>query len=260
MDFETILFEKREHASIITINRPERLNSLNAKVLEELELALDRAEADPDVSGIVITGAGEKAFVAGADISELNKLDVLSAREFAERGQAIFNTIEKLGKPVVAAVNGYALGGGSELAWACHIRIASKNAKFGQPEVGLGIIPGYGGTQRLTRLAGRGIATQLIVTGEQVDAEAALRLGLVNKVVEASEVVAEALRIVEQIHTRAPFAVRLALQAIDAAVQVPQSEGLKIEAHLFALCCGTADQKEGTTAFLEKRKPVWKGS
>ncbi len=260
MDFQNVIYEKREHASIITINKPDRLNALSIAVLDELGKALDMAESDADIAGVVITGSGEKAFVAGADISELSKLDVLTARVFAERGQSIFNRIEKFGKPVIAAVNGYALGGGSELAWACHMRIACSAAKFGQPEVGLGLIPGYGGTQRLTRLAGRGFATQIIVTGEQFDANTARDLGLVNKVVEQSELISESLKLVEQVHKRAPFAVRLALQAIDASVQLPQDEGMKVEAQLFSLCCGTADQKEGTSAFLEKRKPVWKGN
>ncbi|MCL4510424.1 MAG: enoyl-CoA hydratase-related protein [Bacteroidetes bacterium] len=260
MDFQTIKYGKENHAAIITINRPDKLNALNATVIKELGSALNLAETDKDVAAVIITGAGEKAFVAGADISELNKLDVITAKDFAERGQMLFNNIEKFKKPVIAAVNGYALGGGSELAWACHIRIASTNAKFGQPEVNLGIIPGYGGTQRLVRLVGRGIATELIITGNQIDAETALRFRLVNKVVEQAQLLSTALQLVESIAERGPFAIRLALQAIDAAVQLPQDEGMKLEAQLFALCCGTADQKEGTSAFLEKRKPVWKGA
>ncbi len=260
MGFQTIEYQKSRHAGIITINRPDKLNALNAHVLEELSQALSLAESDKEVAAVVITGSGEKAFVAGADIAELNRLNVVTGKEFSEKGQALFNRIEKFGKPVIAAVNGYALGGGSELAWACHIRIASKSAKFGQPEVNLGIIPGYGGTQRLTRLAGRGVATELIVTGSTIDAETAMRLRLVNTVVEQSQLLPTAINLVEVIAEKAPLAVRLALQGIDASVQLPQSEGLKMEAELFALCCGTEDHKEGTSAFLEKRKPAWKGA
>lgn len=260
MELKGILYEKAEHAAVITINRPDRLNALDESILEGLSLALDKAEADREIAAVVITGAGDKAFVAGADIARLHELDVITAKDFSERGQTVFNRIEKFGKPVIAAINGYALGGGSELAWACHIRIASNRAKFGQPEVNLGIIPGYGGTQRLLRLAGRGVATQLIVTGEQIDAETALNMHLVNRVVEPEKLLQTALEIADSIAQRAPFAVRLALQAIDAAVQLPQDEGMKIEAQLFALSCGTSDQKEGTSAFLEKRKAVWKGA
>lgn len=260
MDFKSIVYQKTGHAAVITVNRPDKLNALNESVLQELNEALAAAETDREVSAVIITGAGEKAFVAGADINRLGELTVISAKEFAERGQAVFNRIEKFPKPVIAAVNGFALGGGGELAWACHIRIASRNARFGQPEVNLGIIPGYGGTQRLPRLVGRGIATELIVTGEQIDAEAALAMHLVNSVVEPDRLLPAALEIVESISKRAPFAVRLALQAIDASVQLPQSEGMKLEAQLFALSCGTSDHKEGAAAFLEKRKPVWKGA
>ncbi|MCL5267200.1 MAG: enoyl-CoA hydratase-related protein [Bacteroidetes bacterium] len=259
MDFQTIVYQKSGHAGIITLNRPDKLNALNSTVLEELGAALNLAESDSEVAAVIITGSGEKAFVAGADISELNKLNVATGKEFAERGQALFQHIEQFGKPVIAAINGYALGGGSELAWACHIRIASTNAKFGQPEVSLGIIPGYGGSQRLVRLAGRGIATELIVTGNQIDAETALRLRLVNAVVDQSQLLSNAMKMVDLIAGRAPIAVRLALQAIEAAVQSTQREGMKIEAQLFALSCGTDDKKEGTSAFLEKRKPTWKG-
>ncbi len=260
MEFETILYQRVGHAAVVTINRPNKLNALNATVLRELNSVLDAAERDDGVAAVVITGAGEKAFAAGADIERLRELTVISAKEFSETGQTLFNRIEKFRKPVIAAINGYALGGGSELAWACHIRIATRTAKFGQPEVNLGIIPGFGGTQRLSRLAGRGIATELIVTGNQIDAATALDLHLVNKVVDQAELLPTALMLAESIAERAPLAVRLALQAIDASVQVSQDEGMKIEAQLFALSCGTADKDEGVTAFLEKRKPVWKGS
>ncbi len=260
MNFECIIYEKRAHAAIITINRPEKLNSLNKTVIEELGMALSVAEDDNTVSAVIITGAGDKAFVAGADITELQQLDIISAKDFSVRGQALFNYIERFKKPVIAAVNGYALGGGSELACACHLRIASPNARFGQPEVNLGIIPGYGGTQRLVRLVGRGVASEMIVTGKQIDSETALQLRLVNKIVEQPRLIDEAMQITESVAERAPFAVTLALQAIDAAVQLPQNEGMKIESQLFALSCSTADQKEGVLAFLEKRKPVWKGA
>lgn len=259
MEFKSILFERINHAGVVTINRPDKLNALDENVLKELNSVLDEAEKEDGIAAVIITGAGDKAFVAGADITRLKELDIIAAKEFSEGGQALFNRIEKFKKPVIAAVNGYALGGGSELAWACHIRIASRKARFGQPEVNLGIIPGYGGTQRLVRLAGRGIATELMVTGDQIDAGQALELRLVNKVVESSELLPSALGIAESIAQRAPFAIKLALQAIDAAVQLPQDEGMKIEAQLFALACGTTDKEEGTSAFLEKRKPVWKG-
>ncbi|HEY9164933.1 MAG TPA: enoyl-CoA hydratase-related protein [Candidatus Kryptonia bacterium] len=260
MDYQTIKIVKEKHAAIITINRPEKLNALNANVLKEIGSALSNIESEKSVAGVIITGAGEKAFAAGADISELSKLSVINAKDYSERGQTLLNTIEKFRKPVIAAVNGYALGGGSELAWACHIRIASTNARFGQPEVNLGMIPGFGGTQRLVRLAGRGIATELIVSGNQIDAETAFKHGLVNKVVELAYLIPTALQLVHDISERGPVAVKLALQAIDAAVQLPQDEGMKLESQLFALTCGTADQKEGTAAFLEKRKPNWTGS
>ena len=260
MEYESLIVSKEKHAAIIAINRPGKLNALNSTVFKELQSVLSTLESDKDVAGIIITGSGDKAFVAGADIDELSKLGVIAAKDFAERWQSLFDTIEKYRKPVIAAVNGYALGGGCELAWACHIRIASSTAKFGQPEVKLGMIPGFGGTQRLVRLAGRGIATEIIVTGEQIDAETAFALRLINKVVEPSRLMAVALETVELIAERSPIAVKLALQAIDAAVQLPQDEGMKLEVQLFALACGTSDQKEGTHAFLEKRKPKWTGS
>lgn len=260
MEFKTIIYQKAGHAAFVTINRPNKLNALDADVIQELDSALDSAESDKNIAAVIITGAGDKAFVAGADIARIRDLTVITAKDFSERGQSLFNKIEKFKKPVIAAVNGYALGGGAELAWACHIRISSRGAIFGQPEVNLGIIPGYGGTQRLARLAGRGIAAELIITGEQIDATRAYELGLVNRVVEQAELIPTAQKIAESIAQRGPIAVRLALQAIDASVQLPQDEGMKIEAQLFALSCGTADQKEGVAAFLEKRKPVWKGA
>ena len=260
MAYETLKLTIEDGIATITINRPEKLNALNADVIAELEDALKFVESNTTARALIITGAGEKAFVAGADISELNTLDVISGKEFAERGQQVFNYIEKFSKPVIAAVNGYALGGGSELAWACHFRLASENAKFGQPEVNLGIIPGYGGTQRLVRLVGKGRATELILLGNQFDARTAFEWGLVNKVVPLPQLMNTAYELAKTLAAKAPVAIRLALQALNAAVQLPQDEGMKIEAQLFALCCGTDDHKEGTRAFLEKRSPVWKGS
>ncbi|MGC8595634.1 MAG: enoyl-CoA hydratase/isomerase family protein [Candidatus Kryptoniota bacterium] len=260
MAYETLKLAFEDKVATITINRPEKLNALNAVVISELEDALKSVESSTNTRVLIITGAGEKAFAAGADISELNTLDVISGKEFADRGQRVFNYIEKFPKPVIAAVNGYALGGGSELAWACHFRLASENAKFGQPEVNLGIIPGYGGTQRLVRLVGKGKATELILLGNQFDAQTAFDLGLVNRVVPQPQLMNAAYELAKTLAAKAPIAIRLALQALNAAVQLPQDEGMKIEAQLFALCCGTADHKEGTSAFLEKRNPVWKGS
>lgn len=259
MSYETLKLTVEDKVATITINRPEKLNALNATVITELENALKLVEADGAVKALIITGAGDRAFVAGADIAELSTLDVISGREFAERGQKVFNYIEKFPKPVIAAINGYALGGGSELAWACHFRLASENAKFGQPEVNLGIIPGYGGTQRLVRLVGKGRAAELILLGNQIDAVTAFQWGLVNKVVPQSELMNAAYELAKSLIGKAPVAIRLAIQAINAALQIPQDEGMKIEAQLFAICCGTTDHKEGTRAFLEKRKPVWKG-
>jgi len=258
MIYETLKIERRDRIAFVTINRPDKLNALNAQAKSELkELFLD-LQKDADVDVVILTGSGEKAFVAGTDIKELTTLDEPSGRRFSEAGQAVFNLIENLGKPVIAAVNGYALGGGAELALACHIRIASDNAKFGQPEVSLGIIPGYGGTQRLARLVGKGRAMEMILTGEQVDAPEALRIGLVNKVVSLPELMKSAESMAQKIVSKGQLAVRSALMAINAADEASLASGQSFEAELFGRCCASEDFKEGTSAFLEKRKPAFK--
>lgn len=260
MEFSNILFEVKNKIAYVTINRPDKLNALNDKTIKELELCFSSIKNDEDINVVIVTGKGEKAFVAGADISELHELDVVAGKTFAEKGQRVFNLIEKLGKPVIAAVNGYALGGGCELALACHIRLASDRAKFGQPEVNLGIIPGYGGTQRLTRLLNSGIAAEVILTGDIVDAHEAFRIGLVNKVYEAEELLPKATELAEKISSKGQVAVRMALRSIVSCDDMPDAEGQNLESSLFSICCGTGDFKEGTQAFLEKRKPNFKNS
>lgn len=257
MSYQNLLVEVKDKIAAVTLNRPNKLNALNAKTIEELDAVFDELNSD-EVFVIILTGSGEKAFVAGADISELNKLDTISAKEFAERGQAVFSKIQNFDKPVIAAVNGFALGGGCELALACHIRIASDNAKFGQPEVNLGIIPGYGGTQRLARVINTGRAAEYILTGDMIDAKEAFRIGLVSRVFPQSELMNRAIEMAKKIAGKGQHAVRLALKAINAVNEVSLKDGLKLEASLFALCCGTEDFKEGTSAFLEKRKPEFK--
>lgn len=258
MNYETLLVERRDRVAFVTINRPDKLNALNAQAKAELKEVFHRLQADPDVDVIVLTGAGEKAFVAGTDIKELKDLDEASGRAFASGGQAVFNLIENCGKPVIAAVNGYALGGGMELALACHIRVASENAKFGQPEVNLGIIPGYGGTQRLARLVGQGKAFELILTGDQIDAQEAFRIGLVNKVVPLPDLHRASEDLALKIIGKGQVAVRLALQSVKATTEMPLTVGLALEADLFGRCCSSEDFREGTSAFLEKRKPAFK--
>ncbi len=258
MEYQTIAFITRDRIAYVTVNRPDKLNTLDHQVMLELKDVFTRIRSDTSVDLVILTGSGEKAFVAGADIKELHQLDMLSGKEFSERGQEVFNLIENLGKPVIAAVNGYALGGGCELALACHIRIASENAKFGQPEVTLGIIPGYGGTQRLSRLIGKGRAMELILTGNQIDAQEAYRIGLANKVVPLSELIPTAEAMAKTILSRGQIAVRTALKAANASMETTQSDGQHLEATLFDICCGTEDFKEGTSAFLEKRKPEFK--
>ena len=258
MSFETLLYEIDDGIVVITINRPEKLNALNAQVVHELSQAFHQARSDDTVKGVVLTGAGQKSFVAGADIEQFPDLDALKGHRFALRGQAVFNHIEEMPKPVVAAVNGYALGGGCELALACHLRLASENASFGQPEVSLGIIPGFGGTQRLPRLVGRGIATELILTGQRIGAQRAYEIGLVNRVVPLDELLDAARELVATIVAKAPLAVGMALQALRAS-DLPQHEGLRYEAALFGQTCATADFQEGVAAFLERRKAEFKG-
>lgn len=258
MPYQTLILEINNYTAVITINRPDKLNALNSQVIDELENCLTALKNNDDVNVVIITGSGEKAFVAGADIAQLNKLNMIEGKEFAEKGQAVFNLIENLNKPVIAAVNGFALGGGCELALACHIRLASENAKFGQPEVNLGTIPGFGGTQRLTRLINSSRSMELILTGDMVDANEAHRIGLVNKVYPIAELMTKAKEMAAKISSKGQYAIRLALKAVNICDEVSESEGLNFEASLFALSCGTEDFKEGTSAFLEKRKAVFK--
>lgn len=258
MNYNNILFEIKNHTALVTVNRPDKLNALNGQTMDEIENVFDFIKTNEEIFVVIITGSGEKAFVAGADISELNKLDVLSAKEFSEKGNRIFRMIETLDKPVIAAVNGFALGGGCELALACHIRFASDNAKFGQPEVNLGIIPGYGGTQRLARLVNSARALEMILTGDIMTADEAYRIGLVNKIFPQSELLNKTFEFAGKISSKGQQAVRYALKAVKATDNFNLREGLSYEASLFALVCGTEDFKEGTQAFLEKRKPQFK--
>ncbi|GIV58008.1 MAG: enoyl-CoA hydratase [Bacteroidetes bacterium] len=259
MTFETLLYDvDADGIALVTINRPDKLNALNETVIDELDRCFAAVEADTAVRGVVLTGAGPKSFVAGADISRFPELDAVQGRRFALRGQAVFNRIEALPKPVVAAVNGFALGGGCELAMACHLRVAAEHARFGQPEVNLGLIPGYGGTQRLPRLVGRGRATELILTGEAIDARRAYEIGLVNRVVPAAELLTTAKDLVRTIAAKAPVAVALALEAVRASdLDLPQ--GLAFEATLFGQACATEDFQEGVAAFLARRQATFKG-
>ena len=253
------LVEIADRIATVTLNRPEKLNALNNEVLQELELIFADLEQNPGVGVVIVTGSGEKAFVAGADISELKSLDTAGARVQALRGQAVFQRIESLPKPVIAAVNGFALGGGCELALACHIRIASETARFGLPEVSLGIIPGYGGTQRLARLVGKGVALDLILSGEMAPAADALRMCLVSRVVPAADLLATAQKLARTILSRGPLALRSALAAVNEGLEMPQEQGLQYEAALFGLLAATQDMQEGMGAFLEKRAAAFKG-
>lgn len=259
MNLTNVLYERKEAHALITVNRPDKLNALNRLTLEELKAAFSEAAHDPAVRAVVLTGAGDKAFVAGADISEIASLDAQTGREFALFGQELFRTIETLAKPVIAAVNGFALGGGCELAMACHVRLASENAQFGQPEVSLGVIPGYGGTQRLARLVGRGRALELVLTGDRIDARRAFEMGLVNGVVPQGGLLAKASDMAETMASKAPAAIAHCLSAVSAGLDMPLEEGCYLEATLFGLCCATHDMKEGTQAFLQKRKPAFTG-
>ena len=258
MTLETLLYDIDDGIAVITVNRPDKLNALNALVLQELSQAFHQARSDDAVRGVVLTGSGAKSFVAGADIQQFPDLDALEGHRFALRGQAVFNRIEEMPKPVVAAVNGYALGGGCELVLACHLRVASENASFGQPEVNLGILPGYGGTQRLPRLVGRGLATELILTGERISAQRAYEIGLVNRVVPLDDLLATAKEMIATIAAKAPLAVSMALEALRTS-DLPLHEGLRHEAALFGQTCATDDFKEGVAAFLERRKADFKG-
>ncbi|WP_412068558.1 enoyl-CoA hydratase/isomerase family protein [Rubrivirga sp. IMCC43871] len=258
MDFQTLTAETDADGILtITLDRPDALNALSQRLVAELSKALRLARGE-DVRGVIITGAGEKAFAAGADISEFAGMEPLDAHRFAARGQAVFNSIETLPKPVVAAVNGFALGGGCELAMACHLRVASENAQFGQPEVQLGLIAGFGGTQRLPRLVGRGIATEMLLTGDRVSADRAYEIGLVNRVVPAAELIETARQLILTIAAKAPVAVAMTLQAVRAS-DLPLPQGLQQEAALFAQCAATEDFAEGVMAFLERQTPEFTG-
>jgi enoyl-CoA hydratase/carnithine racemase len=259
MTFSNILLEKKNAIAYVTINRPKVLNALSLATMEELGAAFQDIKNDVSIRVAILTGAGEKAFVAGADIGELAKQDPVSGKEFAHRGQAVLDLIENLGKPVIACVNGFALGGGCELALACTMRLASDNAKLGQPEVKLGILPGYGGTQRLPRLIGKGLAMQMVLTGEIITAQEAYRIGLVNEVTAAAELIPRAEAIAAKIIANAPLAVQYAMEAVNKGMEMTLAEGLFLEATLFGVCCATEDKKEGTAAFLEKRPAQFKG-
>jgi len=259
MNFENILFEKKNSIAYVTINRSKVLNALNMATMEELRSAFHDIKNDASVRVVIMAGAGEKAFIAGADIGELAKHDPVSAKAYTHRGQSVLNLIENLGKPVIACINGFALGGGCEIAMACTIRLASENAKLGQPEVKLGIIPGYGGTQRLPRLVGKGIAMQLVLTGDMITAQEAHRIGLINEVVAAAELIPRAEAIAHKIIANAPLAVQYTMEAVNRGMEMPLAEGLFLEATLFGVSCATEDKKEGTTAFLEKRQTQFKG-
>jgi enoyl-CoA hydratase len=259
MAYENLVYEKKEGIATVTFNRPKVLNALNRKTIEELHHLLLDARDDESVRVLILTGAGEKAFVAGADINELAQQTPVTGKEFSLYGQSVFHLLETIGKPSICAINGFALGGGCELALSCSIRIASKNAKLGQPEVKLGIIPGYGGSQRLARLCGKGVAHELCLTGEMITAEEAQRIGLVNHVYEASELLPAAETMAKKIIEKAPLAVKYCMEVIERGVEMPQEEGLFLEATLFGLCCATEDMREGTKAFLEKRPAQFNG-
>jgi enoyl-CoA hydratase/carnithine racemase len=259
LKFETILYEKKGPIAYVTLNRPKVLNALSQAVFAELKVAFDDARDDASVRSVILTGSGDKAFVAGADIAEMSSFPASQMQESTRRSQGVTELIENLGKPVIAAVNGFALGGGCELAMACTIRIAAENAKFGQPEVKIGIMPGAGGTQRLPRLVGKGRALQLILSGEIINAQEAYRIGLVNEVVPLANLIARAEAILNQINSNAPLGVKFSIDAVNKGLDGSVSEGLLIEASLFGVCGGSEDKKEGTSAFLEKRAPKFQG-
>jgi enoyl-CoA hydratase len=259
MPYETLSVATAERIATITVSRPDKLNALNDRVIAELGDAINAARENPDVAGVILTGAG-RAFVAGADISELTHHGAVSAKKLAQRGQEVFRRYETSPKPVIAAVNGFALGGGCELAMACHIRIASDAAKFGQPEVKLGLIPGYGGTQRLPRLIGKGRALQLLLTGETIDANEAYRIGLVNRVVPANDLISTATTMLQGILANGPLAVAYCVEAVNRGYDLTLDEALTLEATAFGLLAATDDKREGTQAFLDKRPPRFTGA
>ena len=259
MNYQNILLEVAGGVAILTINRPDKLNALNAVTLDEMEHAFESCRKSESVRALVLTGAGEKAFVAGADIKELAQMTPLTAKEVAYRGQQVLARVEHMGKPTIAMINGFALGGGLELALACNLRTASTKARMGLPEVSLGIIPGYGGTQRLSRVAGPSVAREWILTGDQFGAEEAHRVGVVNRIFPPEELKAGTMKMVDSILTRGPVALRFAIEAINRGSNIPQREGEILECDLFGLAASTEDMQEGMTAFLEKRKPAFKG-
>ena len=256
---ENVLYEKKGAIAYVTINRPKVLNALNAATWAELRTAFEAARDDPAVRGVILTGAGDKAFIAGADIGDLAQYTAVEAEQSSRFGQEVLDLVENLGKPVVAAINGFALGGGCETAMACTIRIAVEHARFGQPEVKLGLLPGGGGTQRLPRLVGRGRALQLILTGGIIDAQEAWRIGLVNEIVPAADLIPRAEAILREIAANGPLAIRYALEAVNKGLETSVAEGLALEASVFGLCAATDDKREGTQAFLEKRSPQFRG-
>lgn len=258
--FENLLLSRDAAVATLTINRPQVLNALNTSTLDELRRAVVELTHDASVRAVVLTGAGEKSFVAGADIHELSAQGPTESRDYARRGQHVFDLIENMGKPSIAAINGFALGGGCELAMACTLRVAADTARLGQPEINLGLIPGFAGTQRLARLIGKGHALDLLLTGRQVTADEALRLGLVNRVVAAARLIDEALALAGELAAKPAVAARCVIEAVNRGLESPLDQAQFMEAALFGLVASTDDRREGTTAFLEKRKPVFKGS
>ncbi len=259
MAYQNLLYEVKDSIALVTVNRPDKYNALNRQTITDLAQCISEVEQDAEVRAVILTGAGEKAFVAGADINELASLAPLEARAHAARGQRLFTRIENLPKPTIAAINGFALGGGLELAMACSLRIASENARLGQPEVKLGIIPGYGGTQRLPRLVGKGAALAILLSGEPITAQEAHRIGLVQQVVPQSELLATARQWAAKILANGPLAISLCLSAVNMGADMPLDEAMAFEASQFGLSCATEDMREGTKAFLEKRKPEFRG-
>ena len=257
--YRNLLAEVEDGVALLTVNRPERLNALNGITVDEIDRFFRDAASEASVRAVIVTGAGERSFVAGADIEEVSGFSPLEGRQWGLRGQAMLNRIEGMGKPVIAAINGYALGGGLELAMACHLRIASSKARLGQPELKLGIVPGFGGTQRLPRLVGKGRALELLLTGDPVDAESAREMGLVNRVVEPGALLGEARGMAARILRNGPVAISLTLQAVNRGLEMPLAEALEWEISQYALSCATEDVREGTRAFLEKRAPEFRG-
>ena len=260
MSFDNLLVEREAGVATLTIQRPQRLNALDARTLDELRQAVLALQQDASIRSIILTGGGDKAFVAGADLSEIARDTPESARRRALDGQQVFDLIEQLGKPVIAAVNGFALGGGCELAMSCTLRIAADTARFGQPEMNLGLIPGFGGTQRLARLVGKTKAMEMVLTGASITAQEALAIGLVNRVVPSADLLREARALASDLSTKPPIAMRYAIEAINQGLEMPFAEGCQLEATLFGMVTATEDMREGTRAFLEKRKPEFKGT